>query len=232
MSYNTPETSNIKAENDFASDGRETDASKPRYKKRTPRRPRKITKSYLHNSGLYYLERFAASKAHFKTVMKRKVKRSCLYHTDQDYDECAEMVDALADKFEELGLLNDALYTRGCVEGFRRRGLSRSAILNKMRVKGIDRDATLEVLNHIDAEIYDGEDLSEKRSALKLARKKKLGPYVVEGKTNHLDDNEKRKAQQRALGAFARAGFSYALSRWVLDLVPEDLDKLDIDLLR
>lgn len=231
MIYNTAEDTNIKAENDFDNAGRGENGQNT-FKKRTPKRPRKITKSYLHNSGLYYLERFAASKAHFKVVMKRKAKRSCLYHTDQDYDACADMVDTLADKFEELGLLNDALYTRGCVEGFRRRGLSRSAILNKMRHKGIERDATLEVLSKIDAEIYDGEDLSEKRSALKLARKKKLGPYSIAGKMDDLDDDERRKAQQRALGAFARAGFSYVLSRWALDLTPDDLDDLDVDLFR
>lgn len=122
MPYNTPEPPNIKDENDFACNDRSDIPDGP-FRKHQKKRPRKITETYLHNSGLFYLERFAASKAHFKVVMTRKVKRSCLYHVDQNYETCVEMVDALADRFEELGLINDAIYTRGCVESFRRRGL-------------------------------------------------------------------------------------------------------------
>ncbi len=67
------------------------------YKKREKPAPKKITESYLHNSGLYYLQRFSASSEHFRSVMMRKVKKSCMHHTDQDYDACAVMVDKLVE---------------------------------------------------------------------------------------------------------------------------------------
>ena len=97
--------------------------------------PRKISETYLHNSGLYYLERFAASKKHFKFVMKNKVKRSCMHHTEQDFEQCAAWVDALADKFEKVGLIDDDAYTNGLVASLRRKGKSRSAIINKLNIK-------------------------------------------------------------------------------------------------
>lgn len=181
--------------------------------RKTKRTPRKITKTYLHNAGIYYLERFAASKNHFKVVMLRKVKRSCMVHIDQDYDECAQMVDAVADKFVELGLLNDDLYTNGMVNSLRRKGLSRNAILNKMQMKGIDRDKSLFALQKLDGIDHETEKDAEMNAALKLARKKKLGPYAI-----------KEVDIKKALGVFARAGYSYDIAKSVLDMKEEDLE--------
>lgn len=176
-----------------------------------PRIPRRINPTYLHNSGLYYLERFSASKAHFKSVMMRKVKRSCMHHKDQNYDECAKMVDDLADKFERLDLLNDEVYARAVVTSLRRRGMSKTMILGKMRMKGIGRDLTLQELNKIDTESYDEDP--ELQAALKLARKKRIGPYF----TGEEEDMKK------SLGKLARAGFSYDIARKILDY---DLDEI------
>ena len=180
------------------------------------RAPKKITERYLHNAGLYYLERFAASKKHFKTVMNRKVKRSCMHHPDQDYDSCTQMVDALADKFENLGLLDDTVYTRGVVTSLRRKGLSRKAILNKMRMKGIDADKTQEMLAFLDEEYNETQEEAEKKAALKLAKKKKVGPFFI-GEEPDI---------KKALGVFARAGFSYQMARYVLDLTHDDIEDM------
>ncbi len=184
--------------------------------RRGKRVPRKITASYLHNSGLYYLERFAASKAHFKSVMVRKVRRSCMHHVDQDFELCVQMVDDLADKFERSGLLDDAVYTRGVVSSLRRRGKARNAIVQKMMVKGIDRERTLEALDRLDYAQCESAEDAERQAALKLARKKRLGPYFA-GEEQDI---------KKSLGVFARAGFSYAVATFILDMdeeVAEDL---------
>lgn len=190
----------------------EADKNKPRNQRQKPRTPRKITPTYLHNAGLYYLERFSASKNHFKSVMMRKVKRSCMHHTEQDYDECAKMVDEVADKFERLDLLNDEVYARAVVTSLRRRGLSRMMIINKMRMKGIDKERAQEELNKIDAEGDEDQD-PELQAALKLARKKKIGPYFI----------GEEEDTQKSLGKLARAGFSYDTARKVLEYEEDDL---------
>lgn len=193
-------------------------------KRREKRPPKKITPTYLHNSGIYYLERFVASKAHFKTVMARKAKRSCHYHTDQPYDECLKMIDEVADKFEAMGLLNDALYTNGMVTSLRRRGMSRSAIIQKMRIKGIDRDNTIAALNALDDAHHDNEKQAEIAAALRLAKKKKMGPYAVTSSMN-VSDEDTYKITQRNLGRFARAGFSYEISKKVLEMQDDELEE-------
>ena len=189
--------------------------SQKRDGQRKKRLPKKITATYLHNSGLYYLERFSASKKHFISVMLRKVKRSCMHHQDQNYEECVQLAHELADKFEKSGLLNDDLYTDGMVSSMRRRGLSQRAIVTKMQIKGIDQDKTRDVLETHDTEEYDTPENAEMRSALKLARKKKIGPYFTGDEENI----------QRSLGMFARAGFSYQISKTVLDMTLDEAEE-------
>lgn len=186
------------------------------------KKPRKISESYLHNSGLYYLERFSASKEHFKNVMTRKVKRSCLEHSEQDYELYVNMVYELADKFERVGLLDDKVYTRAVVTSLRRKGMSRPAILNKMRIKGIPQEATMQALDVLDNEAHETVQDAEKAAALKLARKKRLGPYSRGEK-----EQEDQKYVRRALGVFARAGFSYEMAKSILDMSADDLDEFE-----
>jgi len=92
--------------------------------KREFKPPKKITEKYLHNSGLAYLQRFTASSMHFKTVMTRKIDKSCRHHEEQDREECLQMLDKTTEKFRELGLLDDEAYLKGMITSFRRRGLS------------------------------------------------------------------------------------------------------------
>lgn len=159
-------------------------------KKTGRKKPKKITTEYLHNAGLYYLQRFAASRGQFRSVMLRKIKRSCMEHRDQDYESCARLVEEIVEKFERAGLLNDELYTRGAVISLRRQGKSKSAILSRLKTRGITASLVTETLS-----AQDTED-SELRAALTVLRRKKAGPFGDR-------DNEK------TLAALARAGFSY-----------------------
>ena len=174
-------------------------------KKREKRPPKKITETYLHNSGLYYLQRFAASSAQFRKVMMRKVYKSCRHHTDQDEEACAAMVDEVIGKFQQAGLLNDDLYARGSVFSLRRQGKSKRAITAKLSQKGVDEDLIEEKL-HAHAQESHTED-AEFEAALIHARKKKLGPYR----------RDEEYDAQKELASLARAGFSYDVARRVLD---------------
>ena len=190
-------------------------------KRREKRPPKKITARYLHNSGIYYLERFVASKKHFKTVMARKAKRSCMHHKEQDYDECLKLIEELADKFEDMGLLNDALYTTGMVTSLRRRGMSRNAIVQKMRIKGIEASKTISALEEFDGTDHNTEKNAEIAAALRFAKKKKMGPYEIAPPQNSKED--RTKILNRHMGRFARAGFSYEITKLVLDMNEEEL---------
>lgn len=164
--------------------------SAQKHKKSDRKKAKKITAGYLHNSGLYYLQRFAASSGQFRSVMLRKVKRSCADHKDQDYETCAALVEETIKKFTRAGLLNDELYTQGVVASLRRQGKSRNAIISKLSLRGVETPMVREKL-----EAHDSEH-SEIRAALTVLRRKKTGPFGS-------GENEK------ILAALARAGFSY-----------------------
>ncbi|MCB1591682.1 MAG: RecX family transcriptional regulator [Alphaproteobacteria bacterium] len=184
------------------------------------RLPRRITESYLHNSGLFYLQRFSASKAHFKRVMMRKVKRSCAAHTDQDFETCRALVEKLAERFEGSGLLNDALFARGLALSLRRQGRSRKAIFAKMTERGLKAEQIEVALERLSEEYGTDDREEEREAALRFARKRRLGPYR-RGGAGASDPSVLKKE----LGAFARAGFSYETARGIL-LAENDEDAL------
>lgn len=199
-------------------------------KKRKPRPPKKITESYLHNSGLYYLQRFASSSANFKAVMMRKVWKSCNHHKDQDKDECEAMVDKTVEKFQELQLLDDAAYTRGVVTSLRRRGLSKRAILTKLRTKGISNEDTLAALEKYERENLRNPDEAELIAALTLARKKRLGPFIHQDRIqNNSDEETQKKETEKAMAKLARGGFSYNIVRRVFGMNLDEADRFLYD---
>jgi regulatory protein len=207
---------------------------KPHQKPRQ-KQPKKITPSYLHNAGLYYLERYAAGSGHFRSVMTRKIQRSCRVHTDQNFEECAAMLEEVISNFMRSGLLNDTLYVESMVRNYRAKGLSRKMILNKLAAKRVGKDDIEAALSDYDdtaqashsfshnSDESDNRIDTELRSAAIFCRKKKLGAYAAapSHKTTLPQDDEKH--MQKQLGKLARAGFSYDISQKILALGLDEL---------
>lgn len=185
------------------------DEDKPENGPRKPRRekkpPKKISADYLYNSGQYYLQRFPASAGHFRTVMMRKVDKSCRHHKEQDREACARLVDDLVARFVDMGLLNDTGYAQGMVTSLRRRGLSQRAIEAKLSAKGLKRDQIAAALSVHADDRPKGE--VELLAALRLARRKRIGPFSA---------NAERA--ERDMAALARGGFSYDIVSKVMGM--------------
>lgn len=195
---------------------------KPKNTKRTePKPPRRISERYLYNAGLHYLKRYTASTAHFRTIMERKIRNSCRHHTDQDFDACVLLLDGTVTKLKEQGFLDDNQYTHGMVTSYRRRGVSKNGILNKLRQKGLPADLILKTLETIDLENKGNEKSAEITAAIQHARRKKFGAFANKNRISNKSDDP-QKIMNRALGSFARAGFSFGLARTILDLKTED----------
>ena len=184
-------------------------------KRKGPKKPRKVTESYLRNSGMFYLQRFPASSGHFRTVMMRKVRKSCAFHKDQDIESCTKMVESLVQDFISEGLLDDESYLRGMVTSLRRQGKSRQAIMAKLKQKQMPDHAITQTLENFDEENFDDPYEAEFLSALKIARKKRLGPF----------DRKQKYEFEKALNALARQGFGFDTARRVLELKSEDIER-------
>lgn len=184
-----------------------------RQKPRERKAPKKITPSYLHNAGLAYLERFPASSGHFRTILMRKVDRSCRHHVDQDRAACAEMVEKVVEQFQSMGLLNDAAYVRGMVTSLRRRGLSAAAITAKLMAKKL----TAEVIHAALAQHRDDGGGEDMEAAVQFIRRKKLGPFRTPGKEPNRD---------KELAALGRAGFSYETASRALSMDKDEAEDI------
>ena len=212
-------------------------AKKSRRDKREPRPPKKITSRYLHNSGQYYLQRFTASSGHFKTVMMRKIKKSCAFHKDQDIDECEKLLDEVVAAFCEMGLLDDQAYTRGMVSSLRRKGLSAREIHRRLAVKKVPKDLVAATLAEHD-DTLQGHERPDFVAAIKLCKRKRIGPFArprAPKLPSGLDSEEEIerarkdaafKDKQRQMAALARAGFSYDIVSSVMDLSDEDAEDM------
>jgi regulatory protein len=204
--------------------------NKARRDKRKPKIPKKITERYLYNSGLYYLQRFSASRNHFLTVMERKIRRSCHHHTSQNYDECVQMAEKIATQFEELGYINDELYTRGMVTSLRRQGKSTRFILSKLRQKGLSEDQVRPALEDYDTTVQNRDTGCDHippdlRAAVQHMRKKKLGPFNTKTLAS---EEEHYKHHEKSLGNMARAGFGFDTAKTALSKTREEaLDIID-----
>lgn len=127
------------------------------------------------------------------------------------------VVTAVLDRFDEVGLVDDASYAETIVRTrHAERGLARRAIATELRRRGIDDDTAVEALDQVDED-------DERQTAARLAAR-----FVA--RTRGLDRDVRVR---RAVGALARKGYSpglaFGLVRDALAAEGEETDDLDVD---
>lgn len=176
-------------------------------------RVREVTPRYLENAALYYLERFATSAANLRAVLMRKVAKSA-YHHGTDTKEGEVWIDALIARFCASGLLDDRAYSEARVASLRRQGNSARTIRGKLLQKGVDVEIIEEALENHGAEDDRSVRDEEADAAMRLARRRRLGPFAPAARRAARRDKD--------MAALARAGFSYDIARRIIDAAPED----------
>ena len=180
-------------------------------KEKEIRPPKKITKRYLTNAGLGYLKKFTASSGHFQKVMTRKIDRSCKWHVDQDKEECLKLLNEVTSYFQELGYLNDEAYSKALINSLARKGLSTRMMEQKLREKSISQELIRTRIETYKSEVdAQNSGLSvDQLNALQFIKRKKIGAYRSE---------KKEENKNRELSALARAGFSYNVANFALEI--------------
>jgi len=174
----------------------------------TRSRPRRrsapgITPAALENAALHYLQRYAASSAQLRRVLRRRVLRASMVE-EVDAAAAHGEIDRLVERYLAAGLLDDRRYAEAQAASLGRRGASRHRIRQRLAAKGVDADLVEDALQ-VAAEESGASDLA---AACILARRKRLGPYRKTG--------DRAAHRQKDLAALARAGFSLAIARRVL----------------
>ena len=172
-------------------------------RQRKKRQPMKATAAALERSAQRYIERYETATDHLRRLLMIKVARSAQVH-GTDAEEGAAAVEALLERFQRAGVLDDQRFARSRVRSLHRRGCSRAMIRGRLSAKGVARAV-------IDDALEEAEGSAEERdlaAALTFARRRRLGPYRAE---------RREERRERDLAALGRQGFDYETARRVID---------------
>ena len=166
----------------------------------------------LRDLAYSYLERYSPSKQQLKVHLLKKYLTKI--KGTKSKKEVSNIIDEIILGLERNKILNDELYSDSKARMFLRRGYSLNKINQSLRNKGIE---TKYIKQSID-KIKEDEIEPDFVSALKLCKRRRIGPLRP--------DANRELFFKKDMGILARGGFSYELSKRVLDLETVEFHKL------
>jgi len=166
----------------------------------------------LRDLAYSYLERYSPSKQQLKVHLLKKYLTKI--KGTKSKKEVSNIIDEIILGLEKNKILNDELYSDSKARMFLRRGYSLNKINQSLRNKGIE---TKYIKQSID-KIKEDEMEPDFVSALKLCKRRRIGPLRP--------DANRELFYKKDMGILARGGFSFELSKRVLDLEAVEFQKL------
>lgn len=170
---------------------------------------RKITKQRLKNIALYYLKRFESSVENLRKVLMRRVNDYAYSNPDFNKTEACEWIEEILSDFEQHQYINDNRYAEIKIRDYLSAGKAERYIRGKLKEKGIEESLVDSILAE--------QEYSPFENALRLAKKKRIGPYR-EG------EELRKEFRQKDMGTLVRAGFDYDVVTEVLGTYSELID--------
>jgi len=166
----------------------------------------------LKDLAYSYLEKYSPSKQQLKVYLLKKYLTKI--KGTKSKKEVTSIIDEIIFNLEKNRILNDEMYSDSKARMFLRRGYSLNKINQSLRIKGIDGKFIKQSLDKIKEDEIEPDFVS----ALKLCKKRRIGP-LRPGANREL-------FYKKDMGILARGGFSFDLSKRILDLDGEEFKKL------
>jgi regulatory protein len=166
----------------------------------------------LQSWALFYLQRYACSRARVSQYLVRKIKAAAPGDAELLERLLARDIPALLDRYEELGYINDNAYASAFAKSLMRSGRSQSFIAGKLREKGVPPAIIQTLLVNLQEEHGTAIKLG---AAVRLMQKKRLGCYAV-----------RDVPIERQIASLARAGFDFHTIQQALRLDREVADDI------
>jgi len=180
------------------------------------RAARPITAQYLQNAATFYLERYPSTAEGLRRVLRRRVARARIAEAPV-MEDVERAIEAIVARFVDAGVVDDGAFAQTKARALHRRGTSTRLMRRKLELAGVDAATLDRAMAGLDEELHADPEQRERRAAIALARRRRLGPFR--------DPGERQDKRNRDLAAMARAGFSFELARAVIDA--SDPDALD-----
>jgi len=152
--------------------------------------------SKLYKYAIDYLSKFSSSKKNLEIILKNKIRRLKIEKKDKFL--LYNTVNKIIIDLEKNNFINDQNFTYSKIKTYVSQGKSRIFIQKYLFKKGVSQNIISENLDELDNLNHNWEF----ESAKIFARKKRI---------SNLND------QQKNLSKFARAGFSYKISKRILE---------------
>ena len=166
----------------------------------------------LKDLAYSYLEKYSPSKQQLKVYLLKKYLTKI--KGSKSKKEVSSIIDEIVTNLEKNKVINEELYSDSKARIFLRRGYSLNKINQSLRNKGVDTKYIKQSIN----KIKENEIEPDFVSALKLCKRRRIGPLRPE--------SNRELFYKKDMGILARGGFSFDLSKRVLNLDSKEFIKL------
>lgn len=171
------------------------------------KKPPPLSEERLRTAAVRYLARFSAGETQVLRVLARKIKRDIARRGgEEDISPWTAVAKRIVKELVDKGFVNDCAFAEGRARSLHAAGRPLARIRADLAAKGVAAAVIEEALSALADDASADLDL---KAADAFARRRRLGPYAP-SRPPSTDD------RRRALGAFARAGFSYDIARRIL----------------
>ena len=179
---------------------------------RNKKKSLQATVEEMRNFAFAYIEKYAPSKQQLKTyLLKKYLKNSIPSVKKQDV---TNLIDVVLVDLEKSKFINDKFYSESKAKSMIQRGNSINKIRSYLFTKGINDKFIKETVDNI----YDKNSDQDFFSAIKLCKKKRIGPARTE-------DN-RSLFYKKDISLLARNGFDFETSKKVMDIEKKDYLKI------
>ena len=166
----------------------------------------------LRDLAYSYLEKYSPSKQQLKVHLLKKYLTKI--KGTKSKKEVTLIIDEIVSGLEKNKIVDDELYSDSKARMFLRRGYSLNKINQSLRNKGIENKYIKQSIDKIKEDEIEPDFVS----ALKLCKRRRIGPLRPE--------SNRELFYKKDMGILARGGFSFELSKRVLDLETIEFNKL------
>ena len=158
-----------------------------------------------------YLEKYNSSKQQLKTYLFKK----CLKKKQNIYNkkELFNLIDTVITALEDRKILSDKYYSDSKSKMFLKRGYS----LNKIRYNLIKKGINEKYIKSSISKIKESESDPDFFSAIKICKRRRIGPTR--------EESNRSIFYKKDISILARSGFSYEVSKKVLEISKEEFKK-------
>ena len=166
----------------------------------------------MRNFSFAYIEKYAPSKQQLKTYLLKKYIKAKIPSVNKS--SINDLINAVLEDLEKTKFINDKFYSNSKAKSLIQRGSSINKIRNYLLSKGINDKYVTKTLDEIKANNEDQDFFS----AIKLCKKKRIGPARSE--------NNRPLFYKKDIGILARSGFDFETSKRVMDLEKNEYLKI------